>query len=321
VAIAGTTPAEPVTERLKSLREHGIGFGDDPDAWWDAGWMEQVRAQCRAMTSRFDGSPHAEVVAAVRGSANSKSKNPPLRGQGRRRWFTGAFHLSSAKLLIRIDDIVTVDETLRWVSGVCVERGVPLSLEVIPYLATLRGGDVDAIDRDGLLQVSQHGAAHLPSGLPGRVRGEFYADRREVSPISRLWLRRGARLLRRRFGARFTGGYSAPYDTWPPWLAAEWRDAGGRFLSWMNVDPTQGVLPGVRLGVDPWDWQRRAHRSEDDLVSTVRSTLNAGDVAGIVLHPQCLATAAHRSAFEDLLDALLECGCVPASAAGTALEG
>jgi hypothetical protein len=126
-------------------------------------------------------------------------------------------------------------------------------------------------------------------------------------------------VLRRRFGDRFRGGYSAPYDTWPDWLAREWRAAGGAFVSWMFTDPARGQCPSVRMPIDPWDWQRNEHRSEADLTAAVTVTLAEDNRAGLVLHPQCLTTREHRAAFEDLVDALLLAGCEPFAVSATAL--
>ncbi len=324
VTIAGTTFQEPVDDRLKRLRAHGLDPGSGVAAWFDAKWRRRFEQGCDAILAQHDGAPAAALVRAhdqCRQAATppAAARQPPraagdpfaqLAGQVAE--IPGAKHL-----LIRIDDIVERDEVLTWVTAICRDHGVPLSIEVIPYFARVTGAQLDALDPDGLCEVSQHGYAHLPGGLPGLRRNEFHDDRGQPSAATRAALRRGYRLLRWKFGERFKGGYSAPYDGWSDWLAPEWIAAGGRFISWMSGDPARSRVPNVKLALDPWDWSAHRARPTEAVAGQAEQDLRDDGAVGLVLHPQCLRDAGERLALEQLVAALMRGGCrgVPLSGA------
>ncbi len=323
VAAVGTTYQEPVNERLTRLRARGLDLESGPASWFDPEWRRRFVAACDGVLERHDGAPARAFVHAYHRCMPAAGRATPANP--RRASEPEAFvELSRSiaqvpgpkPLLIRIDDIVERNEVLSWAVGVCRSHQLPLSVEVIPYFARITGTDLDALDADGLCEVSQHGFAHLPSGIPGRSRGEFCADRARPSAAAAALLRRGRRLLRFKFGDRFAGGYSAPYDTWPQWLAAEWIESGGRFVSWMSGNPARGRVPSVKLPLDPWDWATNTHRTAQDVADQALKDLRADGSVGLVLHPQCLQSSEHRAAFEQLVIALLRGGCAGAPMSG-----
>jgi hypothetical protein len=222
-----------------------------------------------------------------------------------------AVHDAGARvpLRLRLDDVTRLDTEVRWLIAVCRELAAKLSLEVVPYHCSITGDALDRIDLDGAVEIAQHGYAHLPTYRDGiAIRGEFLDD---PDGKVREQLQLGARLLTSRFGERFRGGYSAPYDIPPRGLAATWRAAGGRYLSWVWGEPDGRELPCVRIGLDPWDWKLGEPYSAERLVERVLLTIARDASIGLVLHPQCLEDDGHRQRTADVLRCLIGAGCVP----------
>jgi len=140
------------------------------------------------------------------------------------------------------------------------------------------------------------------------MKGEFMSEMTASVAASRL-LRRGSRVMRSRFGERFRGGYSPPYDGLPHWLPTLWKTLGGRYVSYIWNPPLAGALPNVRLRLDPWDWRAGDQRPIGAIVSTALRAVREEGHAGIVLHTALLTDPAHRATVVGLIDALIEGGC------------
>lgn len=214
-------------------------------------------------------------------------------------------------LLLRIDDVVRVDEELDWLLSRLCSRGLRSSLEVIPYLAELSEGDLDTYDLGGsLVEVSQHGFAHIPQrGAAGRKMEfleEDLSSPRGAGVVGQL--REGWATLAALFPRRFRGGYSAPYDGWASWLPAVWKECGGEYLSYIWERPARSPLPAVRVPCDPWDWEKRRARSPGAVAGELFSGLVKRGETGLVFHPGRIRSARERDWTERLLDALARCG-------------
>jgi len=320
ISLRGTTYSEPVQARLDALTERGIETSPDPSRLVDPTARARFSAVCAEVLGRFSGSPRELFLAytdlprmPVEQAVPAPSS--PRRGlaAGQLDRLTRAIREAGApvSLRIRLDDVTRLDGEVRWLMSLCLELGAKLSLEVVPYHNTVTGVELDDLEPDGDVDVGQHGYAHLPEYCDGvEVRGEFIQCPAEGKASEQL--RIGARLLESAFGGRFRGGYSAPYDMPPPWLAAAWRAVGGRYLSWIWHRPDGDGPPCVRLGVDLWDWKVGKPHGAEHLVERILSNTARDAGIGLVFHPQCLRDAGHRQMTTDLLCCLVEAGCVPA---------
>jgi hypothetical protein len=319
VPVLGQTFREPVSQRLDQIRRHGIDIGAPVASWLDADWKAAFTQACRVCGDLFSGNPSAAFLRAV----CSRQERAPgadawIRGPSARPQSVPEFRALreelrefrvSKHLLIRLDDVVDAGPAVRWFAAFCRDRKLYGSLEVIPYLSRLGGHELDRLDIDGWLEASQHGYAHLPQrGAGTSMKGEFLSETMASVAAARL-LRRGSQVMRARFGERFRGGYSAPYDGLPHWLPTLWKTLGGRYVSYIWNPPLAGALPNVRLRLDPWDWRAGDQRPIGAIVSTALRAVREEGYAGIVLHTSLLADPAHRATVVGLIDALVEGGC------------
>ena len=317
LAIRGTTREEPVAERSQRLLELGLELPGSLASLTDDAWMQRFRSAARSVNARFTGAPAHAFIEAL----DAAPSRNPARGYGWRHDesdnMTDIDALASLtdqlralsgpkRFILRLDDVVAIDEQVSWLAGVCRTLGLTASLEVIPYLSRATLEQLEAADPDGLLDVGQHGYAHLPHrGESGR-RGEF---------VDETLLRRGHRYLRAQFRARFKGGYSAPFDLWPPSVPVAWRAVGGSYVSWIVRKPRGFSVPSVHAGVDPWDWVTGKRRPLTEIGQGILASMRGEGYAGIVLHPQLLQVPSHRALVERLLGAIVDGGCRAASPA------
>jgi peptidoglycan/xylan/chitin deacetylase (PgdA/CDA1 family) len=274
------------------------------------GALARVVAAIDPHEVRFSDAPvHPDILdhPSVRFRLSASSSFGALRESVR--------SLTRKRLVVRMDDVVRIDAETEWLVRACVERRLPLSIEVIPYLNELRAADLDGLDGDGLLEVGQHGYSHLPrSSAP---RAEFLEDDPDWNAaIHRL--RSGREKLVAAFGGRFRGGFSAPYDQLPSWLPDLWRAAGGTYVSYIWNRPAGSRIPSTRFSTDVWDWSRMELRTPASIASELMSAFSGRGQAGLVLHARVLRQATVREQIEALLEALIDGRVEGASASASA---
>lgn len=323
--ILGATYLEPSRQRILALRAFGLNFVNSMDCWLDAEWIRNYKQTCRYILSRFSGTPETEMVDSLSYEPEALKEEyswNPKAGAGQA---SGIFHeltsqlrgtIAPKELLIRLDDVIEMGPALEWLAALCRERNLFASLEVIPYLSQINERTLDNLDKDGLLEVSQHGCAHVPQ-VAVSGKGEFMAEP-EPSPASLTLLRKGFYRLRRLFPRRFKGGYSPPYDGLPLWFPASWKKLGGQYISkiWGTLDPKQ--IANVRMPLETWNWQEGTQKPPAVIASMTLRAIQTDGRAGVVLHPQLLAIPSHRRMIERLIRALIEGGCISRSVSGAA---
>lgn len=319
IAIPGTTFNEPIDARLCSMAAKGLDTSQDVDRLLDADAARRFADACAATLHAFDGVPRDAFLAATEGCPGPKQRLtvPPVMrvDASSATWqieLARAVHEAPGPvpIRIRIDDVTCLDPMLDEILGICRELGAFVSLEIVPYHCALTSTALDRLDKDGHIEVAQHGYAHLPVYDQTLAwRGEFSRHRAD-GPIAEQ-LRLGFRRLASEFGRRFNGGYSAPYDALQKWLPGTWQKVGGRYISWIRNRPSDAVLPAVRVSVDPWDWTTRSSHPLELVASKLAMAIRREHEAGLVLHPQCLADDGHRRGVTQVLETLVGAGCVP----------
>jgi hypothetical protein len=321
ISLRGTTQNEPVQVRIDALAERGIETSPDIHRLIDPAARARFTAVCREVMARFSGSPREAFLAhtelpqpPVEHPAHPLPSSPGggfVADQLDRLACAVRAAGAPVPLRIRLDDVTRLDGEVRWLMSLCRALGAKISLEIVPYHNAVTGAELDRLDPDGAVDIGQHGYAHLPEYRDGvEVRGELIECPAEGK--AREQLRLGAGMLASAFGRRFRGGYSAPYDVPPRWLATTWPAVGGRYLSWIWRRPEGDGLPCVRLGVDPWDWKSGKPHGAERLVERILTTMARDAGIGLVFHPPCLRDERHRQMTADLLRCLVGAGCVPA---------
>ena len=312
----GTTYAEPTEQRLTGLRTLGLVPDNAQTFWSDARWRAGFRESCRSMTQALARSADGGVLSSLildRPSTVSTARSQQSaadRGLAAERPSPRAATPKpprNAGYVIRIDDILTLDPPVDWLLRVLAARGLKASLEVVPYLVDFEERALEIYDPTGdLFEVSQHGYSHIPRTAADGRRYEFDRDSHAATPEEDQLITSGKDRLERAFPARFTGGFSPPYDVLPCWLPSLWRDRGGSFVSRIDTSPFAGTpgIPVVQSGIDIWDWPRsRAHRRRH-ILQSIEQQLRTGGHAGIVLHPRCLWLRSQQRRLIALLDHL-----------------
>jgi hypothetical protein len=278
--------------------------------WLSERWTDQFEAASRRYRTSWPGRPDAKSLASVfEQSTRRRVAGPAIRSA---RTEIGREHLEQIargkRLLIRIDDVIDMDDSLVWALSACQKRRLPASLEVVPYFTNLADSDFDALEKqDQLFEVSQHGFSHVPQVAAG-MRGEYLAECKPLPSYISAQLSTGRRILQERFPARFRDGYSPPFDGLPPWLPRVWGKVGGRYLSIISATIRHWAIPIVRVGVDIWDWQNGRPRPLAETLRLLAAEMDTTGYAGIVLHTKPQYLSGHAGYFTELLDMLLEAG-------------
>lgn len=328
VPFVGRTFAEPNEERLARLRQHDLLVDDLSRAWRDEGWRSEYRSRCQLISQRFSGTPEPERLVALikcRGvripidftpaPSAATSTRPPAK---RRFHFTrGRTH----PLIIRIDDVVSLEPTLLRLINLLVRRHVPASLEIVPYLSSLDDSVLGRLDPRATFEVGQHGYAHIPRRDDDGARYEFDPDSVAPTEEEQSQLEAGLLHLRATFPTRFNGGFSAPFDALPTWLPQTWRELGGTFVSQLSGGRAlASPLPVVVAGTDIWDWSRGRPRTRREILANIDHQVSQTGYAGIVLHPRCLRQRPAQEHLLSLLGALERRRLTPTSLRELALE-
>jgi hypothetical protein len=214
----------------------------------------------------------------------------------------------TAYVMIRMDDVVDWGPELEWIIEECTRRQMPLSLEVIPYLSNLTDDTLDIVSA-GMIEVSQHGFAHLPQIDTDPDTGEFMGESNPPEQWVSRALEQGYMKLQKNFPKRFHGGFSPPYDGLPNWLPDLWKSLGGCYISVSRVRGCSS-LPLLRMGVDLWNWTTNGPRPIQSVMEHTVSEIRKQGYAGIVGHPQLLANKRERDCFVQLLDFLAEANVI-----------
>jgi hypothetical protein len=301
VSVRGTTYQEPVTERLRRLEPFGFAVTDLAAEWTNAG---TERAQRRAETARrWSGRPDPSLLMHVVAAPRAAKTFPAVTATARR---TGG-GTGSLQVIARIDDVIELDENLRWLVRLLAAHGLRSSLEVIPAQCRMVDADLAVVDPERLVTVGQHGYDHVPNYYP-RGRTSEFPFTVEASARDRAKLRDGNSELKRRFPTRLTGGVSAPFDMCPSWLGRVWRELGGSHLSCRQVVPSEPALPVLRYSVDLWDWAGDRAIGVASVLAQVRLANALRGYAGIVIHPWLLERDGEAMRLVELLQALSAMG-------------
>jgi hypothetical protein len=323
VPFIGTTYMEPNRERLSGLRAVGLLDDDVERLWGDDRWREGFRRRCAALVERYPGAPDPHVLQAlVRGSGRPTAfRNAGARRRARRQAVPADGQGQPRLLLIRVDDVVAPESALEWLLSELAARCLRASLEVVPYLSELDESSLIPFDAGReLLEVSQHGYAHIVRSAGDGRRYEFRPDAVGPTPHEEQVIRAGRSRLVEAFPQRFRGGFSAPFDALPAWLPRVWRDCGGTFVSHIGPPPRSAApLPLLRVAADIWDWSRRAPRPANAIVAGALADARAHGHTGIVIHPHCLRSRAAREHLIAVLEEFARLGLVPGSVHDVAL--
>lgn len=196
-----------------------------------------------------------------------------------------------SRLSVRIDDVCQLTPELQQLLSILIRSGLPVSLEVVPYLCGFSDTDLDPFDpRSSLIEISQHGYSHLACFSNDHWKSEFSLGTYAPSAKELRNLSQGLAEIQERFPRRFRGGFSAPYDAVPSWLAQVWNHLGGEYLSSIRGRPEGGRLRYVRMSVDIWNWETNERRSLGGIWGDVFSSACRLGHVGVVLHQQHFLT-------------------------------
>ena len=315
----GTNYAEPTALRVERLRARDLlgSVGLPMTFWNDERFRTRFRRQAANAVRDCPGSPDPDrfrepmvgrqpdppnITAASRWAPHPSARRTPSGVTAARRRV--GWPRRTVPMAVRIDDVVGLDAPLVWLLAELRTRQLRASLEVIPYLTTLDDSQLDDVDPLGdLLDVSQHGYAHIPRVRDHSARFEFDPSATLPTPKELRDLTWGRAELTGRLPHRFRNGLSPPFDAMPTWLPSAWRDLGGEYVS--TVSPRQGSetsLPIVHAGAETWNWAKGVGRKNNEVTAAMRKQHRAAGHVGIVINARCLRSRCERARFIDLLD-------------------
>jgi len=313
MAVEGTTFEEPVAERLARLEECGL-LATSVEQLTDPQWTTDFRGINDALIARWAPAQACHAIRGIlAGHQPSRPLQPPLLVDPRSP--SDSASPSAMRLLVRIDDVVEIDENLLATLASCAAHQLCVSLEVVPYLCQT---DEEALHRvaNASLQfeVSQHGFAHLPRRNREGRKAEFTESHLGANDLAR-----GIAIMQARFPTTFHGGFSAPYDSAPIQLYRRWFEAGGRYASVSQHRLRPWPPHIVRLTLEPWDWLRNGPFSEDQVFAEAAQCMRERGYVGLVLHPRLFRVPGELRRVEFILRRLLDFGCRSAFVSEVAL--
>jgi hypothetical protein len=300
--VAGQTFMEPVEHRDQALRRHDL-LPRDLTEWLHPSW----RKHFSVVSSQAANEWLPDYALA---HLHSKIVTPPLASSDRRQIAVNMprrQYEGDLPFLLRIDDVIVLDDNLLDLLEFCVSRALCPSLEVIPYLARFDETLLQATVGSSIAyDISQHGFAHLPRRTSSGRRAEIV----DSEPIGTS-LMQGREILMQRFPIRFRGGFSAPYDYAPATFSNYWHALGGRYMSFCQHKCPSYSLPVIRPLLDPWDWSRNVPIEWAVLLTEARRSRAVHGHIGIAIHPFLFDHPGERHRTFEIIDRLLELGCVP----------
>jgi hypothetical protein len=211
------------------------------------------------------------------------------------------------RLVIRFDDVTELEDVVVAIILSCLEQGLCLSLDVIPYLCRFDASHLRSLGAGAdRVEVAQHGYAHLRRIAPTGQKTEF-----TVARDAETLLLSGKAALGTRFPEHFHGGYSPPYDHLAPGLAETWQQLGGRYVSTLSRLSSRPPLPHVRLTTDPWDWVHQRPRPTDKVIASLDHAAMQDGVAGLVLHPAPLRSCGELERMQQIIGIMARRGFTP----------
>jgi hypothetical protein len=303
--VLGTSYREPIEGRVLTLASRGYVNWELAVTWNDTDLLSRKRERAQLIKDEWPGQADPTILLHQLGRASASSgasahSAPPERSTIAHSRFSDA----GVHLAIRVDDVVNLDDNLRWLIELLTDRDLHASLEVIPYLCRFNEADLNAVDPLGHIAVGQHGFAHLKRITGAGGSGEFgvgpFPTREEATDIEH-----GRELIQRRFPTRFSGGFSPPYDRTPDWLAPLWKELGGSFLSCIWARPRTPQLRIARATVETWDWHYHAPVAIESIMASVERLATRSGRVGLVVHPWLLSDPAERARITEVIDSII----------------
>jgi hypothetical protein len=301
--VPGKTFMEPVGPRAEALLSHGLAPRNVAE-WLDPAWRERFRVVSAQTSARWTpvaalAHVHSRIVTADSAACDHPQFAAPVALAERR---------GDIPLLLRIDDVITMNRNLLDLLEFCIKRALCPSLEVIPYLSPTDEASLAAILGSSLqYEVSQHGFSHLPRRTIFGRRAEVTAEDPSISDC----LMKGRDMLQGRFPTRYRGGFSPPYDYVPANFPDTWRSMGGSYMSVCRQQCSPSVLPVICPLLDPWDWMQNRPVEWPVLLTEAGRSIESQGHVGIAIHPFLFDAEGERDRTFEVIDRLLDRNCTP----------
>lgn len=311
--IEGTTYSEPIAEKMKNLAGMKLTANErilDPD------YRQCFKETSAQITARWPGDANGIIEMVRSKPADPEQLLPscpqwPVAAGDREAFREKAALLARKRFFIRVDDVVAATDELDFILSLLSGYSLPVSIEVIPYLSTLREADIGRYDPDGnMLSVGQHGFSHVIHSANGPgIRSEF--DFSEDDGQTQLTtLLTGKRQLEKTFPHRYKHGFSAPFDSIPGWLPDLLEQNGWKYLI-LNQAVCHTVMTVIKARVDVWDWKQSRMKSASTLFDAIIRQSHEDGYAGLILHPLHFKCPDNRQMLQFLVAAVARAGFGP----------
>jgi|GEM_PF-6849969 len=306
--IQGTVFSEPVGDKMMRLARFGLA---DNDKFLDDDYTVDYKNRCAEIADRWNGQPNASFAEAIEKAkaphealmeAQQAPESFSITTRSQDEQVLSALPATRPRrLFLRLDDVVSVTEEVDFVLSLAKRYGFFTSVEVIPYLSSLREKDLEPYD-DGQknIVVSQHGYCHaLNLHNPQHIRSEFtFSGLPPKEDLNNL--RAGRAYMQAVFPNRYHNGFSAPFDQFPGWLPKALADHGWQYML-ANTDRSYFGVPLVRVRSDIWNWGYNGINSSWNLFNDIAASINRYHYCGMILHPQHFRMQEHRRFLEYVL--------------------
>ncbi len=315
-SIPGTTYMEPVEDRLNKLDRLGLSGSESISSWGDRDWKSAFMQRSQKIVTRWTGNPDRDLIRRVLDETPRIRLFPAQAGETQllavdeealEHAREQLVNLKSDKrLLVRTNEVIELDDSVKWILQECRSRNLFASLEVVPYLSTFAERDLDLLDPGELFEVAQHGYANIARLDTHGYRGEFWLQSESEFKLAVQEITAGFARLSAAFPKRFRMGFSAPYDGLPEWLEAVWQKIGGRYLSVIRLHPPTSRLPAIRFGTELRNWKANQPRRIDDIMTELTTSMAECGYAGLVVHPRLIPDPLERVRLVRILDTLVD---------------